>query len=216
MTGIVDGAIGRARMVLAVLFCALFAGVATYIALPKESDPDIAFPMISVFVSLDGVSPEDSERLLVRPMEQEIKSLESMTDYRGIGMEGGGLLLIEFEVSFDVDQAALDVREKIDMAKRFFPLDAREPVIEEYSAATFPIMVVNIFGDAPERGMERLARDLQEELEGMDGVLEAPIRGAREEVLGNYCRSRQARQLQHLLSGNRASHCRKQPARARR
>ena len=183
MTGIVDGAIGRARMVLAVLFCALFAGVATYIALPKESDPDIAFPMISVFVSLDGVSPEDSERLLVRPMEQEIKSLESMTDYRGIGMEGGGLLLIEFEVSFDVDQAALDVREKIDMAKRFFPLDAREPVIEEYSAATFPIMVVNIFGDAPERGMERLARDLQEELEGMDGVLEAPIRGAREEVL---------------------------------
>ena len=183
MTGIVDGAIGRARMVLAILVCALIAGIATYIALPKESDPDVAFPMISVFVSLDGVSPEDSERLLIRPIEQEVKSLESMTDYQSIAIEGGALVFVEFEVSFDVDQAALDVREKVDMAKRFFPVETREPVIEEFSAALFPIMVVNVFGDAPQRGMDRLARDLQDDLEAIEGVLEARIRGAQEEVL---------------------------------
>ena len=159
MTGIVDGAIGRSRMVLAVLVCALLAGLATYIALPKESDPDVAFPMISVFVSLDGVSPEDSERLLVRPMEQEIESLDSMTEFRSLAIEGGALMFVEFEVSFDVDQAALDVRERIDMAKRFFPAETREPVVEEFSAALFPIMVVNIFGDAPQRGLDHLVRD---------------------------------------------------------
>ena len=183
MTGLIDGAIGRARMVLAVLVCALIAGVATYIALPKESDPDVAFPAISVFVSLDGVSPEDSERLLIRPMEQELESLDSMTQYQGLAVEGGALMIVEFEVSFDVDQAALDVRERVDMAKRFFPAETREPVIEEFSAALFPIMVVNVFGDVPQRGMDRLVRDLQDELESLDGVLEATMRGSQEEVL---------------------------------
>lgn len=183
MTGIVDGAIGRARMVLAVLVCALLAGIATYIAIPKESDPDVAFPMISVFVSLDGVAPEDAERLLVRPIEQEVQSLESMTDYQSIAIEGGALVFVEFEVSFDVDQAALDVREKVDMAKRYFPTETREPVVSEFSAALFPIMVVNVFGDAPQRGMDRLVRDLQDDLESLEGVLEATVRGSQEEVL---------------------------------
>lgn len=183
MTGLVDGAISRSRMVLAVLVCALIAGIATYIALPKESDPDVAFPAISVFVSLDGVSPEDSERLIVRPIEQEIGSLESMTEFQGVGLEGGALVVIEFEVSFDVDQAVQDVRESVDMAKRFFPIEAREPVVEEFNAALFPIMVVNVFGDAPQRGMDSLVRDLQDDLEALDGVLEAKIRGSQDEVL---------------------------------
>ena len=144
MTGIVDSAIGRARMVLAVLICALIAGVATYIALPKESDPDIPVPILSVFVSLEGVSPEDAERLLIRPIEQELESLEAMTDYRSVALEGGAMVIAEFEVSFDVDSAKTEVREKVDMAKRFFPVDAREPVIEEFNAALFPILVVNV------------------------------------------------------------------------
>ena len=82
MTGLVDGAIGRARMVLVILVCALIAGIVTYIALPKESDPDVAFPMISIFVSLDGVSPEDSERLLV--WLGDIRNRREQLAYRGI------------------------------------------------------------------------------------------------------------------------------------
>lgn len=183
MTGLVDGAIGRARMVLAIMICALIAGVATYIALPKESDPDVAVPILSIFVPLEGVSPEDAERLLVRPVEQELESLETLTDYQGIALEGGGLIIAEFEISFDVDQALIDVRERVDMARRFFPAETREPVIEEFNAALFPIMVVNVFGDAPQRGMDRLTRELQDELEALDGVLEATLRGGQDEFL---------------------------------
>ncbi|MEO0981092.1 MAG: efflux RND transporter permease subunit [Pseudomonadota bacterium] len=183
MHALIDGAVGRARMVLAILIVALIAGTATYIGLPKEADPDVPFPVISVTIPLEGVSPEDAERLLVRPVEAELQGVEGVKQIDGFGLEGAGQILVEFEVTFDSDQAVLDVREKVDLAERDFPADAREPIITEINAALFPILVVNLYGDAPERGLYQIARDLQEEVEALDGVLEANLFGDREEVL---------------------------------
>ena len=72
---------------------------------------------------------------------------------------------------------------KMDLAESDFPEDARPPIITELNAATFPVLVINIYGQAPERGLNRIARNLQEELETISGVLEANIQGEREEVL---------------------------------
>ena len=103
MTGIVDGAIGRARMVLAILICAVVAGVMTYIGLPKEADPDIPIPYVAITVPLAGVTPEDAERLLDMPIEQEIQSIEGLKTFNGYGSEGAGTLVLEFEIDVDVD-----------------------------------------------------------------------------------------------------------------
>lgn len=183
MTSIVDGAIGRARMVLAILICAIIAGTATYIGLPKEADPDIEIPFVSITVPLAGVTPEDAERLLVRPIEQEIQSIEGLKTYSGFGAEGTGHLFLEFEIDTDIDQAVLDVKDKVDLAKRFFPQDAREPVIQEFNASQFPIMVINLYGQAPERGLNDIAEDLQDILERDARILEARIEGQREDVM---------------------------------
>ena len=170
MTRIVDGAIERARMVLAILICAVVAGAATYVGLPKEADPDIPIPYVAITVPLAGVTPEDAERLLVKPIEQEIQSIEGLKTFRGYGSEGAGTLLLEFEIDVDIDQAVLDVKDKVDLAKRFFPQDAREPVIQEFNASQFPIMVVNLYGEAPVRGLNDIAEDLQDRLERDAGL----------------------------------------------
>tara|TARA_R110000796_G_scaffold65185_5_gene150747 strand:+ start:2176 stop:5409 length:3234 start_codon:yes stop_codon:yes gene_type:complete len=183
MTRVVEGAIGRARMVLSILICAIIAGTATYVGLPKEADPDIPIPFVGITVPLAGVTPEDAERLLVKPIEQEIQSLEGLKTFTGIGAEGAGQLVLEFEIDSDIDQAVLDVKDKVDLAKRFFPADAREPIITEVNASQFPIMVVNLFGQAPERGLNDIAETLQDLLERNPGVLEANIIGQREDVL---------------------------------
>ncbi|MBB42053.1 MAG: transporter [Hyphomonas sp.] len=183
MTSIVDGAIGRARMVLAILICAIIAGAVTYAKLPKEADPDIPIPFVVITVPLAGVTPEDAERLLVRPIEQEIQSIEGLKTFNGYGSEGAGTLLLEFEIDVDVDQAVLDVKDKVDLAKRFFPQDAREPVIQEFNASQFPVMVVNLYGEAPVRGFNDIAEKLQDKLERNAGILEARIQGQREDVL---------------------------------
>jgi multidrug efflux pump len=183
MNGLIDGAIGRARMVLAILVVALIAGTMTYINLPKEADPDVPIPFVGVTIPLEGVSPEDAERLLVRPVESELQSIEGVKQIDSFGLEGAGQIIIEFDVSFDQDQAVLDVQEKVDLAQREFPEEAREPIITEINASLFPILAINLYGDAPERTLYKIGLDLQEELEGLEGVLEARLSGDREEVL---------------------------------
>ena len=183
MNSLIDGAIGRARMVLAILVVVMIAGTMTYINLPKEADPDIPIPFVSVTIPLEGVSPEDAERLLVRPVESELQGIEGVKQIDSFAVEGAGQIIIEFEVSFDQDQAVLDVREKVDLAKREFPEEAREPVITEINASLFPILAINLYGDAPERELYRIGQELKDELEGLEGVLEARLQGDREEVL---------------------------------
>ena len=183
MNALIDGAIGRARMVLAILIVALIAGGMTYVNLPKEADPDVPIPFVGVTIPLEGVSPEDAERLLVRPVETELKSIEGIKQIDSFALEGAGQIIIEFEVTFDQAQAVLDVKDKVDLAKREFPEEAREPVITEINASLFPILAINLYGDAPERGLYEIARALKEELDGLDGVLEAQLQGDREEVL---------------------------------
>ncbi len=183
MNSLIDGAIGRARMVLAILVVTLIAGSLAYINLPKEADPDVPIPVIGITIPLQGVSPEDAERLLVRPVETELQGIEGVKQIDSFALEGAGQVVIEFGASFDQDQAVLDVREKVDLAKREFPEEAREPIITEINAALFPILAINLYGEVPERGLYRIAQALKDDLQALDGVLEARLQGDREEVL---------------------------------
>ncbi|MCW8825463.1 MAG: efflux RND transporter permease subunit, partial [Gammaproteobacteria bacterium] len=76
--GIIDAAFSRSRTVLLLLVLILVSGTYAYITIPKESDPDVAIPIIYVSMSHQGISPEDGERLLVRPMENQLKSIEGI------------------------------------------------------------------------------------------------------------------------------------------
>jgi multidrug efflux pump len=179
---LIDLAISRGRMVLATLALILIAGTYAYVTIPKESDPDINIPIIYVSLTLDGISPEDSERLLVRPMENELKGIEGVKEMRSTAFLGGGNVLLEFEAGFDPDMAIADVREKVDLAKSQLPADAKEPKVNEVNLSLFPVLVVTLGGDVPERTLLKLARDLRDKLETIRNVLEVTIGGDREEL----------------------------------
>lgn len=183
MNSLIDGAIDKARMVMVILLFALATGTYTYINLPKEADPEIAVPFVGITIPLDGVSPDDAERLILRTAETQLQTIEGLKQLNSSAVEGAGQFNLEFELTFDPDQALVDVREKIDLAKRDFPADAQEPIITEINTSLFPILVVNLYGDIPERGLFKIAQDLQDKLEPIQGVLEAKLQGSREEVL---------------------------------
>jgi len=75
MHAIIEAAFSRNRAVIMVLMFFLVSGLLSYLAIPKEAEPDVAIPIIYVSMSHDGISPEDSERLLIRPMEKELQSI---------------------------------------------------------------------------------------------------------------------------------------------
>ena len=90
---------------------------------------------------------------------------------------------MEFEAGFNVDRALDDVREKVDLVKPELPDDADESTVNEVNLSLFPIFVVTLSGDVPERTLMRLARDLRDSIEGVPEVLEVQIGGDRDELV---------------------------------
>ncbi len=181
MITFIRAALGRKRAVLFTLLFIIFAGLASWSQIPKESNPDISIPVIYVSVSLEGVSPEDSERLLIRPMEEQLSTIEGVKEMRATGFQGGGNVVLEFRAGFDADKALDDVREAVDKAKPDLPEDADEPVVTEVNFSLFPVLVVTLAGDVPERTLNRLVKDLQDRIEDIGSVLEARRVGSRDE-----------------------------------
>ncbi len=183
MTTVIDAAIERSRPVLLILCLILLSGIISYATIPKEADPDIAIPIIYISINHEGISPEDAERLLIRPMESELQNIEGIKEMSSTAVEGNASIVLEFDAGFDRDTAFDDVREKVDVAKTQLPAESDEPSIHEVNVALFPVLVVTLFGDIPERLMVETARKLRDQLESLPGVLEVDIAGDREDLV---------------------------------
>ena len=168
---------------LLVLALVLVAGAVAYATIPKESDPDVAIPIIYVLVPHEGISPDDAERLLVRPMEQELRNIEGLKEIRATAVEGLATVVLEFEAGFDAERALDEVREQVDAAKTELPDDTEEPSVHEVNVALFPVLVVTLYGDVSERVLVEQARGLRDKLEALPGVLEVDVAGDREDLL---------------------------------
>src|SRR5438874_453689 len=183
MSKFIDYAIGHARLTVATLIFLLSAGLLAYLTIPKEAEPDVRIPIIYVQLSQRGISPEDSERLLLRPVETQLKSVGNIKEMRAMAFEGGGYVLLEFEAGFDSKAALADVRAKVDQAKHDLPRDVDEPQVLEVNLSLYPVLVVGLSGDVPERTLLRIARAAKNAIEQAPGVLSAELRGARDEAV---------------------------------
>ncbi len=183
MTSMIDAFIGRTRTVLTIMVVLVLAGWSTYLSIPKEADPDVPIPIVRVSVMHPGISPEDAERLIVKPMETKLRTIEGLEEVRAYASQSNATIILEFDVSFDVDQALLDVREQVDLAKADLPEESEEPIVAEINLSLFPVISVALSGDLPERSLNTLARRLQDKIETIPSVLEANLNGNREELL---------------------------------
>lgn len=183
IAALIDGAIKRRKVVLGIAAIASLFGLFAYMGLPRESNPNIPVPFIAITVPYPGVSPEDSERLLVRPLERELQSLEGLKEMNAVAQQNAATVVLEFEVNFDKDKVLQDVRAKVDLARGRFPPDAEEPIIQENNVNDDPVLGIMLSGAAPERTLYQTARELQDRIESLEGVLRTDLGGGREELL---------------------------------
>ncbi|HJN49841.1 MAG: efflux RND transporter permease subunit [Pseudomonadales bacterium] len=177
-------AIDRSRTTLNILVVVLLAGIIAYNNIPLEANPDVSVPVVMIMIPHEGISPEDAERLLAKPMEIELRSIDGVDEISSHSGEGVARLSVEFDYDSDLDQALVDVREAVDKAKAKMPSTIEEPIIQEVVAAEFPIITVSLGGDGvPERVLYDHAMALRDELEGIPDVLTARLQGHREELL---------------------------------
>ena len=175
--------ISRPRTILSCLAFLLFAGTIAYVNIPKEAEPDIKLPIVNVSMTLEGVSPVDAERLLIRPLDEQLTDLEGVEEMTARGFQGGASISIEFVAGTNIDYVLQEVRNKVDMARPEMPADMDEPRVSEIDFSRFPMMIVALSGDLDERLLVNYARDFRDDVRGLPGVLSADITGDREEVV---------------------------------
>ena len=183
MYNIVLSAIERGRAVVFLMGVILLSGIAVLINIPKEAEPDIPIPYIYVSVIHPGISPEDAERLIVRPLEKELMLAEGLDEVLGFGGQNYGAVIVKYDVDVDVDEALLETTRLVDLVKPKFPKESEEPLIKEVNVTAFPALFVALSGKVSERELIRRAKTLKNELENLPNVLGAEIMGDREEQL---------------------------------
>ncbi|WP_438960346.1 efflux RND transporter permease subunit [Nereida sp.] len=183
MVGMVDWAASRARMIVAFIVLSIAVGAFAYVSLPKEGEPDIEIPALVISLPFPGISAEDSEKLLVKPIETELSDLDGLKRITGTAVENYANVVIEFEFGWDKPKILADVRDRMNTVEANFPNGAEKYKIEEINFSEFPIIIVNLTGSLPERTLVRVAKDLQDKIEGQDAVLEAALSGQRDEMV---------------------------------
>ncbi|MEM9737160.1 MAG: efflux RND transporter permease subunit, partial [Pseudomonadota bacterium] len=183
MTSLIDWCASRARMVVTFVLVSVAAGFISYVSLPKEGSPNIDIPVLYISMPLQGVSSTDAERLLVKPVEAEMRGLDGLKEMTGIASENHASLLLEFDFGWDKGVILADVRDRLDQASAEFPEDAEEATVHEVNLSQFPVLTVSLSGDAPERTLIKLAKDLQRAIEAVPTVLEVSLAGHRDEMI---------------------------------
>ncbi|GIX14179.1 MAG: hypothetical protein KatS3mg118_2138 [Paracoccaceae bacterium] len=183
MTAIVDWVTARARTIVALIILSLAAGGLAYVGLPKEGEPDIDVPALFVRVAYPGISATDAEKLLVKPLEAKLRDLQGLDKMTSTAGEGFAVVILQFEFGWDKAATLAEVRDRVSQAEAEFPEGYKQPTIDEINFSEFPILVVSLSGDVPERTLLRLAKEMQDAIESLPPVLEAGLAGHRDEML---------------------------------
>jgi len=184
MKNIVLAAINKSRASVSVFILLSLWGVYALGSLPKATEPDVLFPGVGVSVVYEGVSPQDSERLLAKPLETALRTIEGVEEVSATATTGYVFLRIMFDQDWDMDKGLYDVRVKVDEVRPLLPADTREPNVLEFSTSDEPILSVGLLSDSvSERVLRKLAESLQDEIETIPEVLEADLQGVPEEML---------------------------------
>lgn len=176
--------VDHSRATLAIMLLILVAGAGSRLSMPVEMNPNVTLPVVMIMVRHDGISPEDGTRLLVRPIEKELKTLDGLDEIKSTARESVVVITAEFEVANNIKETLAEVREAVNRAKAKFPQETKEPIVNELSPSPEPTIVVTFSGDnVAERELFKAAKFFQRELEMLPDVLKADMSGHREEVV---------------------------------
>jgi HAE1 family hydrophobic/amphiphilic exporter-1 len=117
-------------IIVAMFFIALAAyGVVSYFSLGKNSQPNVNFPVVVVVASYPGASPAEMERLVIKPIEDQIDGIEHIDTLNATAQEGSAVVVAQFQLGTNLDFAAIDVQRRVDTARVFMPTDLDPPQV---------------------------------------------------------------------------------------
>lgn len=171
--------IRRPVTVTMVTLIAMLLGAIAYINIPVDLMPETEYPTLTVSVSYPGVGPQEMENLIARPLEQALSSTPGVEEITASASEGSASVRVSFTYGTNLDEAANEVRSRIDRRRGSLPEDAQPPVLYKFDVSQFPIMFLTAASDKMTGKELRffVEKNIQYRLERVPGVAEIRIRG---------------------------------------
>jgi hydrophobic/amphiphilic exporter-1 (mainly G- bacteria), HAE1 family len=170
------------RPVLTTMLVAVFIvlGAYGYSRLRIDLFPDVEFPVVSVSTVYPGAGPEEVETQLTDPLEEAISTLAGIDELRSFSRENVSIIIVQFDLGVDQDQAAIDVRDRVDSIRGQLPLNIEPPVVQKFDLAALPIMNIALAGPQGVDVLFELAdEEIRERLSRVDGVAGVEVVGGR-------------------------------------
>ena len=171
-------AIERPVTMFMLSFVVVLLGAISLTRLPVDLMPDVSFPSITVRVSYQGVGPLEMEELITRPIEQAVSAVAGLDQVNSSSSEGNSTVRLNFTWGTDLNEAADEVRSRIDRVRGRLPEDADPPTIFKFDSTSFPIMGVGVEGNFDPVTLREMAQnDLSPRLERVAGVAAVSVDG---------------------------------------
>ena len=164
------------------MMIAVLLGIVSTSLLPVDLYPEIDVPVSIVTVNYSGAAPQEIESLITIPLEQSLSTVANLSSLESYSSEGSSTIVVLFEYGTDMDIAALEMREKVDLVRGALPDEASDPMVLKIDPNAFPIMQVGISGQMDFVQLQRIAEDeILSRLERIDGVASANVFGGVEQ-----------------------------------
>ena len=155
-------------------------GIMGFTSLPLALMPDIELPMAVVYTTYSNAGPQEVENMVTKTIESACASVSGMDEIQSLSSEGSSMVMVTFADGTDMDEAMVDLRDRIDRVKGFLPEDADAPMTMTIDVDAMPVVTVGLKG-ADLAELQAIAEDdIQPALERIDGVASVDIAGGYE------------------------------------
>ncbi len=167
----------KVTVLMGVLVIILLGGV-SYGRLPIDLFPDFSYPAAAILTTYEGAAPAEVEAHVTRPIEQALGTVTNVSRIHSYSQEGLSVVTAEFAWGTSMDFAALEMREKVDLARRYFPAEAGVPTVVKFDPSLMPVMLISLSGGEDPVALRELGDNIvRERLERLPGVAAVSVAG---------------------------------------
>jgi HAE1 family hydrophobic/amphiphilic exporter-1 len=161
-----------------IVLVVVLLGAISLTRLPIDLFPDFELPVAIVSTSYSGAGPQEIENLITRQIEGAVATVGNIDTVSSISSEGSSIVIAQFNFGVDMENAALEMREKVDMVKGFLPEDSDDPMVLKIDPNAMPIMQISLTSEGDLARLQKLAEDtFSQRFERLDGVASVSIGG---------------------------------------
>jgi HAE1 family hydrophobic/amphiphilic exporter-1 len=180
-----ETSVRRPVTVLMIVFIVLILGFVSFTRIPLDLMPEMDIPVAVVSTAYTGVGPQEIENLITKPIEQSVATVQNLDKISSISSEGSSLVIVQFNYGTNMDTAALNLREKVDLVKGSLPDDAAAPMVIKIDPNMQPILTLSLSSDTLSLAeLKKMAEDvIQPRLERTAGVASVSVSGGASNIV---------------------------------